>query len=597
MRRPPSILYRLLVGDLLRLLGITTLALVAIIAFAGAIKPLADGRLSLDQALRFMGLLAIPMAQFALPFAAGFSATIVYHRFASDNEAMAASVAGLGHKALLTPALVLGLSLSAILGVLSFEVIPPVLREAQKVLVTDGTRLLVSQLNRGESVRLSFGGSDAVNLYADGALPPERPKPGTRAYETGASRIIVLEGVLAEQARAEGEPLYASAERVYLLVYDGGDDGTSITLRFENATGYVSRGSESEAEVFTVGPLRLPSALVDDPKFLTWGAMDEALRRPRALSKTDSNARVLAARLGERDAMRRLEGDFELRDGARFFVSTEFESDAGETLEVEGARLVYDPHIPELDPNEPDPERAKRRALRDRTDRWRVEPVDGAEWVRVVRIAPTGPALTHLARHAWIELPIEQAGREERVTRARLVLEDVVSLDGVRSRPFSLSGSEPSRAQLVYPDLLPEGFRPDILTDLPVKDLLVRAENPDLKDSALTAYVETVARDLRTRVDEQAQEIFSKRQERLAFSAACCVMVLVGATIALRMRESLPLPVYLWSFLPALGCIITIGAGQRLVHRNGAIGLVVLWGGVAALFALFVFHYSRLRRH
>ena len=91
MLRPPILVWKLLLSDLWRLLALSASALVVVIAFAAAVRPLATGQLGPLSAVKFMLLAVPPMLQFALPFAAGFAATLAYHRFASENEAIAAS--------------------------------------------------------------------------------------------------------------------------------------------------------------------------------------------------------------------------------------------------------------------------------------------------------------------------------------------------------------------------------------------------------------------------------------------------------------------------------------------------------------------------
>ncbi|MFN7022309.1 MAG: hypothetical protein ACK4WH_13405, partial [Phycisphaerales bacterium] len=98
-------------------------------------------------------------------------------------------------------------------------------------------------------------------------------------------------------------------------------------------------------------------------------------------------------------------------------------------------------------------------------------------------------------------------------------------------------------------------------------------------------------------VDDLMREVLSKQQERLAMSAACLVMVLIGATMALRLRDSLPLAVYMWAFFPALATVICISAGQRMTHGSGLVGLPLLWAGVAALGVYGVFEFVKLVRH
>ncbi|MBL4591321.1 MAG: LptF/LptG family permease [Phycisphaerales bacterium] len=101
-------IWRAILFDFFRLLLLTTAVVVATIVFATTIKPLADGKITAGQAIRFMGLAIPPMLSYALPFAAGFSATLTYHRIASENEATAIYAGGISHKKFLFPMLVCG---------------------------------------------------------------------------------------------------------------------------------------------------------------------------------------------------------------------------------------------------------------------------------------------------------------------------------------------------------------------------------------------------------------------------------------------------------------------------------------------------------
>lgn len=70
-------------------------------------------------------------------------------------------------------------------------------------------------------------------------------------------------------------------------------------------------------------------------------------------------------------------------------------------------------------------------------------------------------------------------------------------------------------------------------------------------------------------------------------------MVVLGAVLGMRLRDSLPLAVYLWAFLPALVCVLSISGGQRMVHTYGFAGLPVLYAGVIGL-SLFCFYQYRI---
>jgi hypothetical protein len=103
--------------------------------------------------------------------------------------------------------------------------------------------------------------------------------------------------------------------------------------------------------------------------------------------------------------------------------------------------------------------------------------------------------------------------------------------------------------------------------------------------------------ELNRKVGDLLREAFSKQQERFAMAAACLVMVLIGGVMAMRLRDSLPLTIYLWAFFPAIAAVISINAGQQLTHGYGPAGLLLLWGGVAALAAYAVVEFTKLARH
>ena len=102
----PISLWKYITLELWRIIALTAAVLVAVIAFAASIKPMADGKITPLEALQFMGLAVVPMLQYALPFAAGFGATLAYHRLSHDNEVTAAYAGGVSHRAVLLPAII-----------------------------------------------------------------------------------------------------------------------------------------------------------------------------------------------------------------------------------------------------------------------------------------------------------------------------------------------------------------------------------------------------------------------------------------------------------------------------------------------------------
>src|SRR5688572_8192755 len=151
----PWLLYRYITAELLRVIGLTTTVLVTVIAFGTLIKPLSnDSLLDAGQTARYLGLAIVPMLQFALPFAAGFGATLGPHRLTSDNEIQAMAVGGISYRRILVPIAGLGLALMLLMVVLTQWVIPRFWSVIEQMMATDITKVFAASIRRGEAFQL-----------------------------------------------------------------------------------------------------------------------------------------------------------------------------------------------------------------------------------------------------------------------------------------------------------------------------------------------------------------------------------------------------------------------------------------------------------
>ncbi|MBX9737536.1 MAG: LptF/LptG family permease, partial [Phycisphaerales bacterium] len=319
----PSILWRLLSVELWRLLAITSAVLVCIIAFATTIKPFADGRLGALDALRFMGYAIIPMLQYALPFAAGFAATLSYHRLAQDNELTAVYAGGISHRAMLLPAMISGLLLSGVLLVLADQAMPRLLRSMDELITRDFTRMLQSSVERGQAL-IQPGGQRV--LYADRFVPGE-PEPGSSAIH----KFDLLGVVVVQREPGSGLTWEASASRATVWVYRGGGGASSgkgdvgagvagisssegagapgaenagpgsmtVVMRLLDSVGKSAGRATGQAGESTMSFV-VPSIFRDDPKFLTFTEMLLAQDDPRRLGDVMAQHRATASILNER---------------------------------------------------------------------------------------------------------------------------------------------------------------------------------------------------------------------------------------------------------------------------------------------------------
>lgn len=582
-RRPPLILWRYLSTELWRSLVLIALALVLLVSFAAGIQPLAKGDIGLGDAIRLMGLLSVPMLQYALPFAAGFAATLVYHRFSSDNEATACRASGIPQRAILAPSLLMGVLLGLIVAVLSNSVMPRFYRAAEQIVARDVARLIVGPIRDGSPIRLG-----SWDLYADQIYRPDLPE-GSLAMD----HLILLSVVGAEIGEDGVTRQFVSARRVDMWLSEAspeetgtGEAGTSVQLAFTDPVGLVPEGDVSfSIGTLGTGRLILPSNFDDDPKMLTFQEMREARADPRRIDTTDRRARQLALDLGRLRVGESLR-DRVLNDGRLVLTRDD------ETVSIEVDDMV--------------PEGSGWRLRSNRADL--NEPL-----IRAVYTSERGFSRTHFAQGATLRFADARGlgsglGMEgvriasedsDEADRGRLsltlVLERVVTLDSSmagpggsgapRTDPEALREATNLGAEqetLPYSGLTLSSEQELVEADFTAAQLLEAAERLD-PETEMHRPALASAKSLRDRIERQDRDILSRMHERAAFVCAVMLMGLVSAILAMRLSHALPLPVFLWSFFPALGAVVMISSGQQVTEKSGIQGLLLIWGAVAAL--------------
>ncbi|MCC6659315.1 MAG: LptF/LptG family permease [Phycisphaerales bacterium] len=553
MMRFPWTIWRYTSAELWRLVLLTSAVVVVVIAFAATIKPLADGKLGAAEALRLMFIAIVPMSQYALPFAAGFGATLAYHRLAADNELAAARASGLSHLMLLAPAATAGLALALVMSLLSGQLAPRFLRSMEELVTQDAARMIVGTIERGEALVFNNW-----QIYAD-RVDRLGPDP-----EGGASERLLLTRVAAVEAGDSGRVKTEVTARQAMAWLDhvDADDPLKpnllrISMRLQESWVLTDQGFmyyDKVDETFTA-----PGGLRDDVKFLTDDELRALPRDPDRLNVISSRRRNLAYHLARAETLSSLRSELAAQKRVRL------EDSAGRAFIIRAAGLRQD------------------------GDDWVLTPTGGPQVeveMRPVREGD-GPITTMRAGDARLQADL---GRDinSRDLTLRLSLSDlaVSGSDGgpaTQARAREFSGLRP------YMDPLPA------LLDQSSAALLGTARAR--LGGGLPGDIEGAYRDLSGRLLRLHREILARRNERWAMSASVLVMVLTGAVTAIRLRGSLPLTVYLWSFFPALLAVISVNAGQEAVRSVGAVGLVMLWGGIAALAVYAGVAYLGVRRH
>jgi lipopolysaccharide export system permease protein len=581
--------WRFILLELIKLMGLTATIIVVVGAFALALKPFADGRLGALDALRFMMYATVPMLQYAMPFAAGFAATLAYHRLAQDNELTACFAGGISHKMILMPAAILGLACSSVLFLLTDQAIPQLLLRTQELVTRDASRLISAAVEKREALTVTDSRGTRRAIFAEQFTRPDGPPPAP-AYD-----FFILTGVLAVELDPQGKVLKeVAARRADVWLYrrtEESDTGavrgiTTVAMRLSETVGSVTgRGVFELANVTQSFPL--PDAMIEDPKYLSWSQMEVVRAKPETMPNLDRRRREMAGALAERrivtslDTDLRDDGQANLRDGAGRTVIIR---SAGVQPAVEDGyplaaitRPGTDPVI-EISSTLSDGSIRLQRAKSAVISRAKAVTDAGVSTldIKLLEVTTTGPRAA-----------------TDGATAAEAFASDIVG--PVQSEETQAAGE---LSEYVLSGLVPASDPLPELLKLSISEMLaLPTEGAAAGGAAAGGSAGPLNRaryNLSHETAEMLREITSKQHERLAASLACVVTIIAGAIMAMRLRDSLPLPVYLWSFIPALAALFTIAGGQSVTYRQGNTGLLLLYGGIAVLTVWTLIQYRKL---
>jgi lipopolysaccharide export LptBFGC system permease protein LptF len=589
----PWTLWRSTFLELWRLVILSSVVLVSVLALAASVRYIADGRLGPVDALIFISWGLLPMLQYALPFAGGFGATLAYHRMAQDNELVAAGGGGVSHRAILVPALASGLLLGGFLWVLTSEVIPGQLYRMERMVYRDVSRIVHASLDSGQAFAINRN----MMVRAD-SVRRLGPDPERGIYErlslTGVAAIELDDSgkVVGEATASHALVAFAQVEDAGGGVREMGLDGPRSGSRGSVATGVGGPGSGDtgpSAPLVTRVSLVLrhayrssdrsgmsgmveslpihfarPEFLSDKPKYLSNRDLARLPRNPDRLNHIDNMRRDLARAIAQYEVVQEFrellaqDGRVQLTDGS------------GQVYSVRAGGMVYSAAL----------------------EGWELTPLEGDERIEVERYHPDRGAARTVTRFS----------AQQALIRADAAPDPLQSRTGLtlRMREVRTQGSHVEaggeRPELAYTGLAP--------ADDPLPRLLEHSSHEMIAEAgarmaAGRADEGTAKRmhNLEERLERLEREVISKLHERWASSAASLVMVLAGAVTAMRLGASLPLTVYLWSFFPALLAVMTISAGEHIAHKMGLSGLVVLWSGVGVLTIYTLGAFLLVRKH
>lgn len=549
----PLTLYRYIVNDLLKLLALSTGAIVVLLSVGSALKPISEGLLGPWQLIKVIGYMMPVMLVIALPFAAAFAVTLVFFRMSQDNEIAACSASGISYRSLCLPMLTLGVVLTLTMFYLSNWIVPYYLEQATHLVERDFTRMFIRKIQQRETVRWG----DLV-IYADDARE-RRINPADYPNSYLPYRSIALQGAaVGKLTRHSGNlsGLYTGQTAVAdLYRYN---NRLYATLMLSNATFKHPRsGTLVSMERFGFDPQELPLPLKNDPKFMSLPDLQQTASQPDRHPDVREHRRELLEAMVRSRALGRL---LEILTAGQGDRQVQLRDPEGMTYYVRAPRCRI---------------RGKRLEMLATDD----DPV----LVRVGRGLAVRQRLE--ARSGHVEITVTPRNDEPRID---ITLEDVRVVDEELPTPESRVGQ-------VYLTLLsldePIGAP---LNDLSSVDL--RAQAAESSDPA----VQERTTKLVARINDLRREIISRVHERAATATSSMVVMLLAGLLAMLLRRQGPLMIFFWCFLPAIVNMVIINSGQNLIDSgtfNLPAGMAVTWSGIVLMGVMTALVYQRLSRN
>jgi lipopolysaccharide export LptBFGC system permease protein LptF len=160
------ILHRYIFRELIKIFILTSIALGVVMSLGSILRPIQEYGVGPKQVFDLLCYFMPVTMTFVLPVAALFATTLVYGRFAADNEFDACRSSGISPSMLFYPAIILAIVIAIANLVLSFHVVPAYVQRADMAVKADAKQILFRNIQRQGYYSMPGG---RFRIYADAA--------------------------------------------------------------------------------------------------------------------------------------------------------------------------------------------------------------------------------------------------------------------------------------------------------------------------------------------------------------------------------------------------------------------------------------------
>jgi lipopolysaccharide export LptBFGC system permease protein LptF len=195
-------LHRYIFRELIKVFIPSAVALTLMLSLGSILRPIQEYGVGPRQVVHLMGYFLPITLTFVLPMAALFAATLVYGRFACDNELDACKAGGISLLTLIYPGMALAIVVAIANLILSFHVMPAFVQRAEKSLKDDAKQILFRNIQRSGYYKIPPDGR--YRIYADTANERNNTLSGVIITEVKGSKIEKI--ITAEKAAVNFDP-------------------------------------------------------------------------------------------------------------------------------------------------------------------------------------------------------------------------------------------------------------------------------------------------------------------------------------------------------------------------------------------------------
>ena len=520
-------LHRYIFREVFRVFTLATVALTIILGLGMILRPVQEISIGPQQVFHLIGYFLPITLTFVLPMAALFATSLVYGRFASDNELDACKASGVGLTTLVYPGLALALMIAIANLILSFYVTPAFVQRAEKALKADAQKIIFRNIQR----KGYYSSPDQRwQIYADQVDSRNRVLSGviiTEVKFSGITKIITCDDALVEfNAQKRFNDVQITARNTYQLANNN---------VFYNQRLKISR--------------EFPPLLGDDIKFKKIDKIkqiqaDNMLFNPIAKLAFDAYAQLTTELIAQQMSEQIINPEdrfFQLLSGQKVYRITADQCVVGQEKQIDLAGNIiaeeYDQDAPE-------------RPVRILTCSKAQINLEGEEDVLALTLTLFSPK--------WPRPDNTEGFAAHIIFRGLLVPNSATKLTDRYEEKDILKTVSPSS----------------------IEQILAKEPSNELK---------SLQQKLKYKIEKTLAEIKGEIHSRLAFGIGCVPLIMIGIGLGIIKKGGHLLSAFGVSSIPAAFLVVCIIGGRNIIENIGSqsnAGVNLIWAGPAILLIL-----------